>query len=121
MTERPLGVTIIGILWIIGGILAIVRGLGIVVLGSVVAGVFGLFIGAAGLIIGFVYLVLGVGCFKGWPWVWTVGVIFSIISIIMGLFSLFSTGAGALLDIVIAAVILYYLFRPNVKAWFGKT
>jgi len=27
----------------------------------------------------------------------------------------------SVIGIIIGAVILYYLFRPNVKAWFGKT
>ncbi|HUU74782.1 MAG TPA: hypothetical protein VMW63_01695 [Methanoregulaceae archaeon] len=120
MTERPLGVTIIGILWIISGLLALIGGLGIAVMGTVVAGVFSLFLGIITIVIGLVYLALGVGCFKAWPWVWTVGVIFSIIGIIMGLFSLFSTGAGAIISIIIAVIILYYLFQPHVKAWFGK-
>ena len=56
-----------------------------------------------------------------WPWVWTVGVIFSAISIHIGIMNLFSQGAGALLGIIIAAIILYYLFQPQVKAYFGKT
>ncbi|MEI7433381.1 MAG: hypothetical protein WCJ93_03925 [Methanomicrobiales archaeon] len=56
-----------------------------------------------------------------WPWVCTVEVIFSAVSIIIGIFNLFSAGAGALFGIIIAAIILYYLFQPQVKAYFGKS
>ncbi|KQC10361.1 MAG: hypothetical protein APR55_02590 [Methanolinea sp. SDB] len=90
-------------------------------MGTIVAGALGLAMGGIFIILGLVYLALGVGCFKGWPWVWTVGVIIMIISVIVGLISLFTTGAGALLNLILAVIILYYLFRPNVKAWFGKT
>jgi hypothetical protein len=120
MTERPLGVTILGILWIIGGLLALLGGLGVAVVGTLVAGIIGLVLGFVFIIIGLVDLVLGIGCFKAWPWVWTIGVIFSILSILAGLVSLLTSGAGALISIIIAIVILYYLFQPHVKAYFGQ-
>jgi hypothetical protein len=121
MSERPLGVTILGILWIIGGLLMLFGGIiggavmsvvGMPGLGAVIAIVF--------IIIGIVDLLLGIGCFMAWSWVWIVGVIFSAISILMGLVSLVTTGLGALVGIIIAAIILYYLFQPQVKAYFGK-
>jgi hypothetical protein len=121
MTERPLGVTILGILWILGGLLALLGGLGIAAIGSMIAGPFGLAIGIVFIIIGLVDLALGIGCFKAWPWVWTVGVVFSILSIIMGLYSLVTTGLAAVIGLIIPVIILYYLFQPNVKAYFGKT
>jgi hypothetical protein len=120
MSERPLGVTILGILWIIGGLLALLGGLGIAAIGTILAGAIGLVIGIVFIIIGLVDLALGVGCFKAWPWVWTVGVIFSIISILIGLVSLVTSGFSAIVGIIIAAIILYYLFQPQVKTYFGK-
>jgi len=114
--ERPLGVTIIGILWIIGGILALAGGTG----SAFMLGPLGVAFGTALVIIGLIQIVLGIGCFMAWPWVWTVGVILTVISLLMGIASLFTTGAGVLLTIIIAAIILYYLFQPHVKAYFGK-
>jgi len=119
-TERPLGVTIIGILWLIGGILALLGGLGIAALGGAFLGAFGAVIGFFFVIVGIIDIILGIGCFQAWPWVWTVGVIISILSIIAGIASLITSGAGALLGIVISGIILYYLFQPHVKAYFGK-
>ena len=120
MTERPLGVTILGILWILGGLLALLGGLGIAAIGSLVAGPIGFGVGVVFIIIGIVDLALGIGCFKAWPWVWTVGVIFSILSIIMGVYSLVTTGLAAVIGLIIPVIILYYLFQPKVKAYFGK-
>jgi|MTBAKMStandDraft_1061839.scaffolds.fasta_scaffold19980_2 uncharacterized membrane protein HdeD (DUF308 family) len=120
MSERPLGVTIIGILWIIGGIFGLLAGAGFIAMGTVFFGPFGLLFGVIFIIIGIIEIVLGYGCFQAWPWVWTVGVILTIISLVLGIGSLLATGAGALLSIVIAGIILYYLFQPHVKAYFGK-
>jgi len=121
MSERPLGVTILGVLWIIGGLFAIIGGiLGGAVMSVAGLGGLGAIIGVIAFIVGIVYILLGVGCFKAWPWVWIVGVIFSAISILIGIVSLFTTGAGALIEIIIAAIILYYLFQPQVKAYFGN-
>ncbi|MEI6840681.1 MAG: hypothetical protein WCK53_05420 [Methanomicrobiales archaeon] len=122
MSERPLGVTILGILWIIGGLFAIIGGIiGGAILSVAGFGDLGAAIGIIVFIIGIIDLLLGIGCFKAWPWVWIVGVIFSAISILTGIGSLFTAGAGALLGIIIAAIILYYLFQPQVKAYFGKS
>ena len=122
MSERPLGVTILGILWIIGGLFAIIGGIiGGAILSVAGFGDLGAAIGIIVFIIGVIDLLLGIGCFKAWPWVWIVGVIFSAISILTGIGSLFTAGAGALLGIIIAAIILYYLFQPQVKAYFGKS
>jgi len=124
MTERPLGVTIIGILWILGGLLVLFGGIGIAALGSLVAGpiggIIGLGLGVVLLVIAIIEIVLGIGCFRQWGWVWTVGVIVTVISLLGGIIDLFRTGAGALLGIVISIVILWYLFREDVKNYFGK-
>ena len=122
MSGRPLGVTILGILWIIGGLFAIFGG---VIGGSILSvagfGGMGAALGVTAFIIGIIDLLLGIGCFKAWSWVWIVGVIFSAISILIGIVSLLTTGLSALLGIIIAAIILYYLFQPQVKAYFGKS
>ena len=121
MSERPLGVTILGILWILGGLLLVIGGIiGGAALMMVGLGGLGAALGVIFFIIGIVDLLLGLGCFKAWSWVWIVGVIFSAISILIGIVSLVTTGFSALIEIVIAAIILYYLFQPQVKAYFGK-
>jgi hypothetical protein len=85
------------------------------------SGILGVGLGAVLIIVGLVDLALGVGCFMAWPWVWTVGVIFTVIGLLISIASLFTSRAGAIISIIIAVVILYYLFQPHVKAYFGKS
>jgi hypothetical protein len=114
-------VTILGILWIIGGLLALIGGIGVAAFVGVFAGALGAALGVAFVIIGLIELALGVGCFMAWPWVWPVGVIVTVISLIIGIVNIFSAGWGALIGIVIAAIILWYLFQPQVKKYFGSS
>ena len=120
MTERPLGVTIIGILWILLAFLSISAGILFSLAGTLIAGIFGLMAGIFIVIIGIIDLALGIGCFNGWPWVWTLCVILAIIHLILGIGGLFITGFSSLIAIIIILLILYYLFQPHVKGWFGK-
>jgi hypothetical protein len=116
---RPLGVTIIGILWILVGLLtAIGGGIGGAALAIIGLGGLGAAVGVILVIIGLVFIALGIGCFKGWPWVWPVGVIFTIIGIIINLLSIIANPASAIIGIIIDIIILWYLFQPQVKAWF---
>lgn len=117
MTERPLG---LGALWIILGLLYLAIGMGLAFMGVVIPGLIGS-VGGVFVLIGLVDLVLGFGCFMVWPWVWTAGVAFTALHIIIGIASLLLTGIGALLGLIIPFIILYYLLQPHVKAYFGKT
>lgn len=117
--SRPLGVTIIGILWILAGLLtAIGGGVGGAALAIIGLGGLGAAVGVILVIIGLVFIALGIGCFKGWPWVWPVGVIFTIIGIIINLLSILASTWSAIIGIIIDLIILWYLFQPQVKAWF---
>lgn len=121
MAERPLGVTILGILWIIFGLIWLVAAfLGGAVLAMIGFGALGAVIGVVLFVIGIIDILLGVGCFKGWGWVWIIGVIFMAINILIGLVSLISSPVSGIVMIIIAAIILWYLFQPKVKAYFGR-
>lgn len=117
--SRPLGVTIIGILWILAGLLmAVGAGVGGAALAVIGLGALGAMVGVIFVIIGLVFIALGIGCFKGWPWVWPVGVIFTIVALIINLLSIVSMPAGAIIGIIFDLIVLWYLFQPQVKAWF---
>jgi hypothetical protein len=55
---------------------------------------------------------------KGWAWIITV--IISIISIITSIVGIASGGFYHIITLIIYAVILYYLYKPEVKAYFGR-
>lgn len=139
-TSRPTGVTIIAILNIISGIIMIVGGVGLAAIGSVLPAMTTLnpnaggqtalvgLLGAGGIAVGAILIILGIisfivawGLLKGQAWAWTVTLILSIISIITGIVSLVGGNAGAIVNVIIAGVVIYYLYRPHVKTYFGKT
>jgi len=111
-THRPLGVTIIAILMIIIGILSLALGALLLVI----------LIGIAFIILAIAYFVMAYGLWKGKTWAWAISLILAGIGIILGIASLVSkNGSGAIIQIIINGIIIYYLYRPNVKAFFGKT
>ena len=109
--QRPLGVTLIAILTLIGGIIFLASGLVLLIIG----------IGIILLALGIAYLVMAYGLWKGKGWAWTISLILSGIGIIMGIVYIIQDNiAGGIASIIINGVIIYYLYRPNVKAYFGK-
>lgn len=155
-TNRPLGVTIIAILRIIGGIILLLGGIGLVTIAPFVgqlnvnttssttdngvpvtsngAGInlsnnntsflfFAAFIGVIGsilIVLGIASFVVAWGLLKGKGWAWTVTIIITIISLVFNALSIVSGNIGAIVGIIIDGVIIYYLYRPNVKSHFGR-
>jgi uncharacterized membrane protein (DUF2068 family) len=83
--------------------------------------------GALGIGIGGILFALGIfsfivayGLWTGKGWAWTLTVVLAIISIALNAVSLASANFGAIISIIIDGIILYYVYRPHVKAYFGK-
>jgi uncharacterized membrane protein (DUF2068 family) len=85
-------------------------------------------LGGVGIAIGAVLVALAIvsffvayGLWKGRGWAWTVTLILSIISIVWNAITI-ATAAnfGGIISIIISGIIIYYLYRPHVKAYFGK-
>jgi hypothetical protein len=155
--SRPIGVTIIAILNIIGGALMLFFGIGLITLGAVLPtlppsafnqsglqgnltagqapipagpppmalqfllGGVGIAFGAVLVALAIVSFVVAYGLLKGRRWAWTITIILSIISIVWNAITI-ATAAnfGGIVSIIISGIIIYYLFRPHVKAYFGK-
>jgi hypothetical protein len=60
------------------------------------------------------------GLWIGKRWAWTITLILSVIGIILAIASIALGNVGAIVSIIIHGVVIYYLYRPNVKAFFGK-
>jgi hypothetical protein len=137
--KRPTGVTVIAILVIIGGILLLLAGIGVVVVGSLsISQIIGLgfvIIGAIILAVGIGFLVVSYGLLKGKRWSWTITVILLFIGIAIDVASIIIFGyftfnmdtssflinnSGSIASIIISVIILYYLYRPHIKSYFGK-
>jgi hypothetical protein len=94
---------------------------------SELSGVPSLLIGAAAIAVGIIIIILGIvsfivayGLLKGMGWAWTLTVVLSVIVIILNAISIASGNFGGIISIIISAIILYYLYRPHVKSFFGK-
>ena len=114
--SRPLGVTIIAILAVIGGIGSVLSGLAIIA----IIPLLGIIFGGLLIIIGLAYFVVAYGLWKGLNWAWNITLIVSVIGIIVGLGSIVVGNIGALFHLIVNVIVIYYLYRPNVKAYFGK-
>ena len=111
--SRPTGVTLIAVLFAIDGLAFI--GL------SFFIGGFAAFFGLMALSGALFFAFIGVGavCFaamvgllRGRPWAWKLAVISAVIGAIIGLFDI--------IGLILNLVILYYLYRPHVKDYFGQ-
>jgi len=131
--NRPLGVTLLAILHVLQAILALIIGLVLVALGTYLIpflvrmprfarhpGLLGV-IGGIAIGMALLYLLLSYGLWTGKSWAWTISLILAGLGIIMSLVGLIARGAvGAIIALILNAVIIYYLTRINVKAYFGK-
>jgi hypothetical protein len=127
--SRPILITIVAILWFISGLICLAAGILLLIGGSISLADLGFEelenLGTTG--VGIIYTVLGIinliiagGIWNGWKVMWYIGVLYSIIQIILAIASIILTsGFGMIITIIIHALILYYLFRPRVKEFFG--
>ena len=100
---RPTGITILAILAGLGGLAAIGSGLFLSMFG----------IGFVVVIFGLIEFAVAYGFWVGAPWGWWLGLLGALLDII----SIFSLNV---LGLLIGIVMLYYLTRPHVKAWFHE-
>jgi len=127
---RPSGVTILAVLEALGGLVWLLAGAGMMMVGALMP-LFGvglpMFLGAIAGLMSLVFLILGIIAFvlayglftgKGWAWLWSL--VFAVIGVILALFEAMSSLGSGILPIIIYLVIIYYLTRPHVKAFFGK-
>ncbi|MBP2145853.1 hypothetical protein J2129_001307 [Methanofollis sp. W23] len=116
-----------GLLYLFLGVIGLLAGATMYMAGSALElpGV-GAFTGAIVILVAIINLALGIGCFMGWGWVWTLAVLFAFINIVIAFYNWWIAGhtmAGlttTLVSIIIPVIILWYLFRDNVKVYFGK-
>jgi hypothetical protein len=144
-TKRPIGVTILAILAIIGGIALLIGGFLFILFAGLLSGspieigsdssidiaslsFLPMILGIIMVIIGIIYLAVSYGLLKGKGWAWIVTVIVTIIALIVQIVSAIIIGlvSGSIeaalvshvIGIIIDGVIIFYLYRPHVRAYF---
>jgi hypothetical protein len=122
---RPILITIIAILEFVIGLLILVGGV-LLIAGVISAGdvdpEFADLGNAASIVmivIGLLNIIIAGGFWNGWSIMWYIGLIVNGIGLIVAIYGLITTGIGSAIPLVIYAVILFYLFRPGVKDFFG--
>ena len=123
--SRPILITIIAILEFLIGLFLLIGGI-LLIAGVVSAGDIdpeladlGNVASIAMIVIGLINLVIAGGFWNGWSIMWYIGLIVNGIGLIVAIYGLITTGIGSAIPLVIYAVILFYLFRPGVKDFFG--
>ena len=109
-TKRPLGVTILAILQLLGGILGIFAGIAIVAVFPVI---FTLIIGAVLLIVGLLGLIVGWGLYTMKSWAWMLAMILNIINIILAIYPTLN-----IVSMIIPLIIVIYLNQKDIKSRF---
>ena len=137
--NRPIGVTLIALLCIGVGVMLVLGGLSLVALtgllgsgyGSDIPGLsdipymdlilaIGGFVALIFVIVAIIGFVVAWGLLGGKGWARTLAIAFSALFLVLNLLSLFSGVSYNLVIIAISALIIYYLFTPPAKAFFGK-
>lgn len=129
--HRPFGVTFLAVLHAIQAVVVFLIGVVIVAIGGFVSRrLFGVphllsgilwVIGAVLIIIGLLYLVLAYGLWTGRGWAWLISLILAGLGVVGSLLSLLRGGVVAIITLLLDVLIIYYLTRPNVKVFFGKS
>ncbi len=127
---RPLGVTLIAILAILGGILGLLAGLlitGVSALfasafgaaGGVLAGL-GVVVGGVFIVVSLIWLAAGFGLLNGKGWAWTLEMLVNVL-LLSGAIAFAALGNySSITGIVLPGLMIWYLTRTRVKAFFGK-
>jgi zinc ribbon protein len=135
--KRPTGVTVLAILEILGGLAGLVGGAALIGVAALVssanfatlypqlAGIGSVStllyaLGALALIFGILGLVLGIGFLGGKGWAWTLGIVVGVLNIVVSIAETAIGFSSNIIGIIFPIIIIYYLMRPHVKAFFGK-
>src|SRR5216683_4016480 len=135
--KRPTGVTVLAILEILGGLAGLVGGAALIGVAALVsssnfatlypqlAGIGSVStllyaLGALALIFGILGVVLGIGFLGGKGWAWTLGIVVGILNIVVSIAETAIGSSSNIIGIIFPIIIIYYLMRPHVKAFFGK-
>jgi hypothetical protein len=139
MAGRPIIATIIALITIIEGILIIVGG-SLTAFSSESGLINDIFssiqltwlidhvataLGATILIVGIITLIIGIGLFLGWKFTWYVALVIYLFTLIVSLYAVAigiinsNLAVIALVPAIVLVILLWYLFRPKVKEFYG--
>ena len=77
-------------------------------------------VSSVAIVLGLTWFGLAWGLFTGKGWAWLITVIFAIITVIVSFIGLLSGSITSIPTLIINGVILYYMYRPHIKSYFGR-
>ncbi len=122
--------TLIAVLVILVGVIGLLFSLAIFALSALATNFGGASVGTVGTVIGgiflffsLIYLLVGRGFLGGKGWAWTLGIIFSILSLVGSVGAIAVGQPGGVGGPLIWGLVVYYLTRPRVKSilWQRRT
>ncbi|TBR10740.1 MAG: hypothetical protein EPO62_02895 [Candidatus Nitrosotenuis sp.] len=126
---RPTGVTVLGMLQIIAGILLAIFAVMVGTMSGMMGGFsyFGAMASVVGGAITAVFAVLSAfsfliasALFSGKKWGRTIVIVFSVVNLVMEAASMMVGNVFAIAGIMLDGIVLYYMWRPHVIAYFTK-
>jgi len=112
---RPFGVTLVGIIIIIGGILALLAAV-VALLGIGDGFTSAIFAALVSGVLGLIYLAVAKGIFDGNNGSRLIVAIISVINIIVGVFNFLN---GGIIQILVGLIVLILLYSAKSKVFFG--
>lgn len=117
--KRPILVTLLAVFYLIVGLIMVFGAASVMIGGAVIEEAeLGALGGAAFLIFGVVLLTMFYGFWKGWNLFWYIGIIVSVLTMVLGLYSVVTANLSGVLDILLGLIILLYLRSDKVKRFF---
>ncbi len=114
--ERPAGVTLLAILYVLNAIVAFVGAAMLMWVGTALGGMSGLICTAPFLLLGVFFLLVAMGLFAMKSWAWTVGLVFAILGLLGGLGGAAGGNYVSVANLILNLIIIVYLFK--VKEYF---
>jgi uncharacterized membrane protein (DUF2068 family) len=77
-------------------------------------------VSSVAIALGLAWFGLAWGLFTGKGWTWLITVIFAIITVVVSIIGVLSGSITSIPTLIINGVILYYMYRPHIKSYFGR-
>lgn len=117
--KTPLGIIIITILTVISGLFILTMSFFVFII-LLPSGPVALIPSGFIFILGIASIIVSVGLYRGKGWSWTLLLILSIIAVIGYLLNIINGQRYPVIPLAISIIIIYYLYRPNVRKFFSK-
>jgi len=118
--ERPLLITIVSVLYFVAGVLMFLFAAWVFYDGITAETLndTGTAVGVIAAVIGLISFVIGAGFWKGWRIIWYIAVVVGMLGLLFCVLMIVSNSPLGFVGLVIQALLLYYIYKPNVKKFF---